>query len=86
MLENKQYTKVGDALQAGSLRFESAIAHKCVVNWKSMLCVFPFHYILSQSGTKGVAESGYKWVHVGICGYILVANFVANERQVSVHP
>ena len=86
MLENKQYTKVGDALQAGGRRFESAIAHDSVVNWKSMLCVFPFHYILSPSGAKGVAESGYKWVYVGTCGYILVANFVANERQVSVHP
>ena len=79
MIGNKRYTTVGDALQAGGRRFESAIAHDSVVNWKSMLCVFPFHYILSASSTKGVANSGYIWVHVGIYGYILVANSVAND-------
>ena len=46
MLENKQYTNVGDALQACCRRFESAIAHDSVVNWKSVFYGFPFHYFL----------------------------------------
>ena len=79
MIGNKRYITVGDALQAGGRRFESAIAHDSVVNWKSMLCKFPFHSFLSASSTKGVANSGYIWVHVGIYGYILVANSVAND-------
>ena len=79
MLDYKRTIMVGEALQAGGRRFESAIAHDSVVNWKSMLCKFPFHSFLSASSTKGVANSGYIWVHVGIYGYILVANSVAND-------
>jgi hypothetical protein len=85
MLENKQFTGAGDALQAGSLRFESAIAHKRVVNWKSMFYDFPFHSFLSAYVAKGVGKSGYIWVHLGTSGYIPVANFVANDRQGSIH-
>ena len=79
MIGNKRYTTVGDALQAGGRRFESAIFHKCIVNWKSMFCGFPFHSILSASVAKWVGKRGYIWVHLGTCGYILNANPVANE-------
>jgi hypothetical protein len=56
MLENKQYITVGDALQAGGRQFESAIAHNSVVNWKSALYGFPFHYFLFLPVPKGVGE------------------------------
>jgi hypothetical protein len=64
MPENKQYTNVGDALQACCRRFESAIAHDSVVNWKSVFCGFPFHYFLFPLAPKGVGDGGNIWEHL----------------------
>ena len=72
MFDN-QYGKMGvSALQAGSPRFESAIAHKCGVNWKSVFYGFPIRSFLSSPMGKCRCNSGYMWVYVGTCGYILL--------------
>ena len=72
MIDNQYRKMVGDALQAGGRRFESAIAHHplTMLNFSALrgLIVTPVDPL---PFAKGVGKGGYMWVHLGTFGYIL---------------